>query len=187
MLHPDYLMNWAGRRNGEKEKKYRQRGKINILRATPSDRNHSGRYWSSWLLFGVIVIAALHPAWDPQWSHTKQGPLLHSTSVSPCHWVVCVLGMPNSEHVFGVYYWQIWAARWFESTIPVHISCISDKIRKGQQGMWIGCGRSEEEMLLGQGELGWASHCITHADVSLMQPLKHTISGKITRDYIYEK
>lgn len=105
-------------------------------------------------------------------------PAQRCASVSPWHWVVCVWGMPSTKCVFGVYYLQTWAARWFGSTLPVHISCISDKARKGQKGTWTVCGRSEEEMLLGKGELGWASRCITHADGSLRQPLKHTVSEK---------
>lgn len=47
----------------------------------------------------------------------------------------------------------------------------------------MGCEQAvgdQKGVLLGKRELGWASHCITHADVLLMQPLKHTIPGKIT-------
>lgn len=63
-----------------------------------------------------------------QWSHTKQGPLLHGA----VPWCLPAIGECASwgcqmlNVLSGVYCLQSWAVRWFERTVSVHISCISD-------------------------------------------------------------
>lgn len=164
---------WTGQEEWRKGKKIQRKKKnkqpdkqLPLVLITLASIDHPGSCLEWLLLQHYTLRGTTKPTCSSVIPHQAgASPAQHSASVSPCHWIVCM-----------VYYLQTWAARWFESTVPEHISCI----RKGQKGMWTGCGRSEEEMLLGKEELGWASHYIICADVSLMQPLKRTISGKIT-------